>query len=475
MPSKISDVFGISESTLKNEGVFNKFIDIDSKLYVDPHLLKSVSIEDFQGSYSRFQKHFEKVLHLLKAVKHPEDVFVHSARKKLTFRETPYIYLGYSADGRPGRGIGESLASKLTETALQIVNAGIDDPVVFELVGLIEEGIGADLISDMTIYIILPDLLRYSERVARSLNLQNREVKLGDQPFYIPAIPSNQKPVILLPCEILNDLPIAHGWDDISRVCAHNSALRSRVNQIIGSEFKDNSGRKQRITKRELKYILLNHPEVLKDLIEQYKVNHAQAYDFEKDPSGLIVWEKIAQEYAQGNPLNLDDKEVTANNVFDVVMKICRQFKRLVETNGLCVHLWNESGKTRNERFAQLLFFGIADSYCEAENLDLSREPNAGRGPVDFKFSSGYDSRVNVEIKYTSNPKLRSGYEKQLPVYNAAEQTQYSIFLVIRTTDHINSLKAVRKTRDKALAAGKKAPHIIEVDGRIRPSASNVR
>ena len=43
----------------------------------------------------------------------------------------------------------------------------------------------------------------------------------------------------------------------------------------------------------------------------------------------------------------------------------------------------------RHERFAQLLFYAIAAAYCEANDIDVSPESDAGAGPVDFKLSSG--------------------------------------------------------------------------------------
>lgn len=104
----------------------------------------------------------------------------------------------------------------------------------------------------------------------------------------------------------------------------------------------------------------------------------------------------------------------------------------------------------------------------------MNREPNAGRGPVDFKISNGYEARVNVEIKYTSN-NIKSGYEKQLPIYNAAERTQYSIFLIIKTTDSTKALDDLLKFRQSEVTSGKRAPEIFIVDGRINPSASKAK
>ncbi|MHC5749708.1 MAG: hypothetical protein ACYTXF_03485 [Nostoc sp.] len=474
MPKKINEMFGVTEEALENEGVFNGFIDIDSKFHVDPHLLEATKIFELENSYQRFKEHFTKIIHLLQATKSFEDRLFRAAHKELIFPEPPFVSLGYSPEGSSGRGIGPGIAMNLTKTAWEIVQAGITDPVIFELVGLIEENIGADRISDMTICIIFSDLLAYSERVAKNLNLNTVYVEVSGKEFWLPAVLGSSSPTVLIPYEILNDLPIANGAGDIDRVCAYNEELRNRVNDIIGDSWQNETKKKKRITKRELKNILLNHPEVLQDLVEQYKNNPAEKYDFEKDPSGQLIWYSIAKEYVNLFPLLLDVDKVTPENILQVVIKICNNFKVLIEANGLAVHLWNDSKGLRNERFAQLLFFGIADAYCNAYNLDLNREPNAGRGPVDFKISNGYEARVNVEIKYTSN-NIKSGYEKQLPIYNAAERTQYSIFLIIKTTDSTKALDDLLKFRQSEVTSGKRAPEIFIVDGRINPSASKAK
>jgi hypothetical protein len=106
---------------------------------------------------------------------------------------------------------------------------------------------------------------------------------------------------------------------------------------------------------------------------------------------------------------------------------------------------------------------------------NLSREPNAGRGPVDFKLSQGYDARVNVEVKYSSNTKLVDGYTKQLPAYNRAERTRYSIYLVIRNTFRdAKRCRELHEAEQHAVQSGMRSPTIIEVDGRWKPSASTL-
>jgi hypothetical protein len=52
---------------------------------------------------------------------------------------------------------------------------------------------------------------------------------------------------------------------------------------------------------------------------------------------------------------------------------------------------------------------------CERSDVDVSREANVGRGPVDFKFSAGWRRRALIELKLMSSRKLRQGAEAQLP------------------------------------------------------------
>jgi DNA-binding sugar fermentation-stimulating protein len=62
--------------------------------------------------------------------------------------------------------------------------------------------------------------------------------------------------------------------------------------------------------------------------------------------------------------------------------------------------LWNENETPKSEEAAQLLFHGIVKHYCTANNVEVSPEVNIGRGPVDFKISSGHKFRTLVEVKF---------------------------------------------------------------------------
>jgi hypothetical protein len=143
-----------------------------------------------------------------------------------------------------------------------------------------------------------------------------------------------------------------------------------------------------------------------------------------------------------------------------------------VEENRLYEFLYKDNGRPRNERFAQRLFYAVADAYCEANNVDLSREPNAGNGPVDFKLSSGYVARILVEVKKSSNSDLLNGFEKQLPEYEKSEATFESIYLIIRVAESESRINRVIALRDRKIADHKRAPGIFVVDARKKESAS---
>jgi len=222
-----------------------------------------------------------------------------------------------------------------------------------------------------------------------------------------------------------------------------------------------------------LKSVLLEYPELIVDLISQYKNKPVGRYDFKNDPRGEIIWYEDAKNFARLYPLDLKNyKQVDESNIVDIVRDICIQYRTLIENNGLVKLIYGDNGKQRREKYPQLIFYGVADSYCKASNLDLSAEPNAGRGSVDFKISKGYNSRVNVEVKYSSNPNLLKGFKVQLPIYDKAEKTIHSFYLVIRTTESTKNIDNLNQLRDDAVKEGKIAPEIIIVDGRVQDSAS---
>ena len=237
MSVRLSDYFKIDEKKLDKEGVFNAFIDIDSKLFLDPHLLKEVKIPELSNSYDKLKDHFRKIILLLKVSKKKLDLPWEQAAKMLRFKEVRGISMGYGKNTNDGHGIGPGLRLELLNRASEIVSLGIEDPEIFELIGLFTEKFGPDLLSDMTINIIKEDLDAYSARLVKQFQI-NKTIRVGD--LDLPRHPDGNKPARFVPKSLLRDIPTAQTREDISRIVNHNQQLRDKFNRVIAEVWKSN-------------------------------------------------------------------------------------------------------------------------------------------------------------------------------------------------------------------------------------------
>lgn len=475
MPTSVSQHIGVSPSVFEATGAFDSLLEVDSSLFIDPHLLRATSAPELRGSHERLTKYFRAVLLIIKASTREGDVFWKRAASLLTFKEPNGLCTGYSARSTSGSGISGTLTQDILRTAALIVEAGVQEPEIFELVGLFQEGVGSDRISDMVARIILDDLVAYSKRIFDFLGIGKAKTPSADAITELPRNPYNKQPILLMPRDILRTLPVAHTFDDISTVCAHNDALRRKINELIGQDWSQQTRRqRQRLSKRDLRKAVVEAPEFLLELIELYRETPAKPYDFASDPNGELIWQLVSG-IEDAHPLNLQlPPTPTADDVLDTVLAICMKFKDLVENNAAYALLYDaQCKKPRHESAAQRLFYCIADSYCAANNLDLTREANAGRGPLDFKVSYGYRAKVVVETKLSTNPKLLHGFRTQLIEYQKAEKTEHSVYLVLDVVG--GSSKQIDDLKNAAAEARKsdrRVPEVIIVDAKPKSSAS---
>lgn len=471
MTQRISNALRIPHEQLERVGVFDRFIGIDSRLHVDPHLLHQSEAPELRAATNTLDKYWEDTITVVRNIFEHGDRLWRQAVLRFTFPENSHVGLGYATSGTTGNAIGRKTAENLVNTAIQLIRAGINDPKIFELVGLFEPNVGPDLISDMTVHIVEKHLLQYTVRICSELGIETKNFTINDVDYQLPECPVSRQHLILLPKDILRDLPVAFCWEDIDIVCVYNESLRAKLNDLIGSNWRrateDNK-------KEKLKKVLLEHPGALTDLIKQYREKRAEPYDYTRDVLGEIIWLDAGRSATADHPLDLTSYgKANPENIRNLVWIICERFQHLVENCGLARVFWTDEKRLRYERMAQLLFFAIADSYCKANDLDLSPEVNSGRGPVDFKLSSGYADRVLVEVKWSKNSKLAHGFEVQLSEYAKAEQTSSTILLVIRVAESTKSIESILSMRADAIRNGVRVPEVCVVDGRLKESASH--
>lgn len=471
-PTTFSHTFKIDEKKLARLGVLNVTLAIDTKLFIDPLLLQNSSHPEFNTTaHSEFHDHFVQVIKLLSASRSQGDPAWKAAQKLLTFPEVVGTCLGYGAGSIHGSGFGPKLSKRIVSLAKQIVDIGIDDPDLFVAMALFEPDIGPDRISDMTTNIIFRALAEFNNRVLKDLGLTGESFKVNRFLDVFMRNPHEDKktPVILLPIDILRDLPIANDWDAIAAAASENEQLRHEVNVHIAEIW----ARKSKRDKKRLKREAFDSKEAFSTLLSAMKSASTEPYDIDSDPEGLVRWATKGRDYANQFPLILSMVSAkTIEDVFAIVQEIVNQFKNLIEHNGLNKELYRTNRKPRHESTAQRLFFAVAYSYCEANNVDISPEIDTGNGKIDFKFDVGFNERVLVEIKLSTNPKVVSGYTTQLEVYKASQQTMRAIYLVIDVGSMGKKDQRLIKAKNDAAKRGDPLSEIEFVDGTIKPSAS---
>ena len=468
-----SQYFHLQHNDFVSKGVYNAFLDKDSLLHVDPLLLKGCMIPEFKESYNTFLDYFRKLVPLAKFVKdtNVRDPFFKQIVRKFTMREISNTGLGFSKENSYGKGISGELANQLANSAYTIIQAGLVEPEIFALMQLIEDNVGADRISDMTLCILQEDFLAYTQRIAKELNLTTQSFQFAhgveyEVPFY------KNKPIHFIPMQLLADLPKANDFDEIDKVCNYNNQLKKKIAEIIGvawAQYKD-------YKKRDWKGLILGNKACYEAAISYYKGLTGVAYDFSSDNKKEYV-DILFHDLLLQHPLTLPslsscDPKI---EVYEITKSICLQFKHLVEDNRLSELFYKDSRKP-DETDWQMLLYTVADTYKRAANLDVSitREDNPGVGEIDFHITRGSKANTVIEIKRSTNANLLHGYRTQLAAYMKAEKADSGIFMIIMEDDSIKQIQAkIEEVQVDMKAKGEYIPEVIYVNGMRQYSASN--
>ena len=477
-----SESLGISSDWFRDNKVFNPTLDKDTPLFIDPFLLDRTAHKNFgRCSKMAFSKRFKDIIQLLSASRRVGDPAWNAAFKRFHFSERGFVSgtcLGYGKNSTSGHAFGKKKAQEALLMAKQIIDLGVDNPDLFPMLSLFNDGVGCDLISDMVSVISFSCIVDFTTSMINKIE-SDTGVKIPTSTFtlrdnrdvslYRNIYSNNPKPVFLLPSDILRNLPVLDDVRMLPKAADQNSSLRDRVNESIGSIWKI----KTKKDKEEVKRQALESKEAFLALVELIKITESTGYNVAKDPDGLLQWRELSRVLVLGNPLKLskDDKRSDLENVCLVVDKLIEHFRHIVEDQRMS-RVFYVDGEPRKEKFAQLLFFAMSSIYCEENNIGISPEADAGAGPVDFKFSGGKSS-VLVEIKLSTNSKIVHGYQKQLTAYQAAEKTDAGHYVVIDVG------KLGKKWEDlERIAKGNKEfgelRKIHLIDGSLRASASKL-
>lgn len=288
-----------------------------------------------------------------------------------------------------------------------------------------------------------------------------------DGEYLLPINPyKSNSPVILIPKDFLNVLPEINS-EDFSNTIDLSERMRNDFNYEIDKN----------LDKKKIAEIAMEHYDLVKEYIDIVEKREANTFGEIMKKTLRYVWYELSKDIAANNKFlfgNITDDTEFLEKVFG----FAQYYKEFVELRSGYKLLWNETKTApRSEDDVQLLFKGILDEHCRANNIDFTREVNQGMGSVDFRFSSGYQKRVLLEAKLAKNSKFWNGLKKQLPKYMKIDSCKLGIFLVVAFSDkdikRVNNIEDIARDTEKIYGVNIK---VIVVDARVdnKESASKL-
>lgn len=467
-PVLFSQHFSIDPTRLKLAGLLDPVLNSDTKLFIDPLLIaKSKNPLIKTEGMAAVTAAFNNVIGLVDMSQSETDAAWKGAYKALDLDERSETCLGYGGASTSGNSRPPTLRRSILRTAKEIITLGEKNPAMIPLMGLFEEGVGPDTLSDMTTNFLLSTLCEITENFCKIEGISTKKFgpkysnrELPDNPYHLGT------PVVLVPRDLLRDLPLAADWSDVSRVVMQIDEIRDAVNRMFGNIAKASVADKKKAVRKVALSSLDNLRAVLAAVADA-----SESYDEKADLDGLYQFRAVLNaDRAKFNGMVSAPTVKSDVTLRATVNSMIDQFKQLVENNNMWELLWY-GDVPRHERASQLLFFAVCTVMCAINNVDVSPETNSGGGPVDFKFSTGFRGRLLVEMKLSKGA-VEHGYKKQLETYKAAAQTKAGIFVIMDVGGMGRKLNVIRKLKAEAEARGETTSDIIVIDASRRLSAS---
>lgn len=478
-----SNHFDVDPVLLKEYGALDISVVSDLPLFVDPFLL-------FNSENEGYQKLHEEILRYLRFLRDEaggngldpatiEDLYC--------FEEVKQNWFGFTLLGNGGHGLGTDFAHALHEALGSIVadfgKETITEGSHLEKLCLIKPGIGKDSISDFTTNLIKGYLCDYTAAFAREhladdrcdeFNVDrayfNYETKTWAAKTYrLPRLKDDY--VLLTPMDILRreDTWINHG-DMVARFAVlpdtiPNEQLRARVDRYFREKLGEDPNAKQ--TREAAAATIRRFPELIDRYIRLKEEDGDRAESINSQEVGDT--EQVLIEQVQAAIIDLQERTEFYDkpwSSYDECLDRVKYFKAYIEDND-GYKVLNRKGQSFLSETEVHLVFGLV--WCNTE-FDINREPNNGRGPVDFKASYGAGDKSLIEFKLGSNRQLKRNLQNQIEIYKAANRTPDAVKAVVCYTA-AQEARVTKILKDLKLE-GEESVVVIDARSDNKPSAS---
>jgi hypothetical protein len=476
----LSEHLGATAEKLEQIGVLNTNLGIDLKLFIDPKLVRSSSIPELSSAASIISRYFDQLLKI-NAQAHLSSRLASMALSMIAIKEPKGLAIGYGDRRDTGTSISLSVAKDSLRSLNEMLGVGYRDITVMEMLGLFIKRFGADSISDLVSHIIYDNLCAYTQRLCKENGFAVSEFTIAGKQYLLPKHPFKGTQVIFVPLEVVSELPIATSWDDIAAAAAINANVRDNFNDMVSGNLKQYAKKVKNDPA-----LLMQSAANMTILVKTYSDAKVKPYDTATDPLGYIRVNAYSDEISG----TVDPVRQQFQNIGGVQQLISEtivpQYRRHIEQLGANKLLYKRVGSNLrsvdetapvHEDAAQVLFHIIADQVCRESNVMIARESTTAPGAVDFSLGKGYQEKIVVEIKKSTNKNLLDGYEKQIVAYEEAEAAAGSAYVVVivRASNQTNpdsQLNQLIHLNAEKIRNGNKAPELHIINGLIKDSAS---
>jgi hypothetical protein len=484
-----SDRFNVDPVVLEDYGAYDISVVTDTPLFIDPFLL-------FTSEDDKYQALHEGMLEYLRFLKRKGSAPLTEGaiQNWYAFREVKQNWLGFTEDSNAGHGLGKKFARELHQAFGGLLKNFGEETVTesshLEKLALVSDGVGRDTVSDFTANLIKHFLCKYTQdfarkhidghlldtfSVARAAFDYNTE-SWATRRYELPRLGKDF--VLLTPMDLLTkDDTWINRSDMLTKFDLLPDALpdvqvRAQVNNYFRRVLVRNPTAKQL---REARASTIKAFPELADYYIAIKEEHGDearetSLDKAKETQALL------RDQVKLAARDIADKTTLYDNPwtsYDEAREAVDTFQRYVEHQDGYRVINRGGGKVGFAKESEVQgFFGLL---LQGSWFDVNREPNNGRGPVDFKISMGAVDKTLIEFKLAKSSSLKRNVENQLAIYEKANKTNTSVLVIIGYTG-AEMAKAQKVVHDVGRMPSKLAKSIVIVDARAdnKPSASTV-
>lgn len=510
-PLHISQAFGISPDA--DLDFFDANLYFDSRLFIDPFLLKRSPVEEERELFTKFGDFFKEAAR--KAISTGPSG-LRNLSSFLSFKEPKELYLGYTLDSNDGKGLATRFSSVLItfflqDTARRVVNNDHlypDRKFNPAILPLLSEGLGPDGISDLAGNLFMDYLIKFTQKQCEKFNIPLQTLPVGNSfdftemewtgGFYaqLPENPIKRgSPIVFIPWHLLrgdDGLCSGKAKANILGILRNDPELSDRFSSLLLKKADE-------ISTEEIREVIKQENSLITDYLGMMERERAAPYDFKDDPFHFLAFKKYKTFFEQrphlcapriiNNPQDLLELTLQFISVFQQEFCVRNGWKDCwrKDKNGKLIPV-NEVPTGRRFRGMGFAFF------CHyKDTVTFLPEVGSGNGFMDF-FIVSNGTRIIIELKNLHNaqptgedsiPAYLHGIQRQLPNYvrSVGVPVKFAFYLTFqhfknKNTDHSGRAIEIENERDvieKMLQAecGLEELRYINFDVSPKPSASD--